>query len=370
MAPYINIKTLISTIFTMDYDDDIWNILTNLKNAKGDTDVTGDTKSHSSASNVDSLDIGGIDINGGNSCGCGCSEVISEDNMQICKGCSAIVSKLIENTAEWRFYGNDDNRDGDPSRCGLPTNNLLPKSSIGSMIGCGYKDNIDIRRIRMFQMWNSMPYDERTLWNVFDKMTGNTINNGIPQKVIDDAKVLYKKASEKKISRGDNKEGLIASCIYHACLINKIPKSSKDIAAMFNISHVTLNKGNSRFQTLLQINVSSPEPMDFIAQYGNNLNMSIKDLDKCKALVKLIEDNDIMNDNSPTSSAAGILYYYANVKNLGYTKKTFAKACNVSEVTIIKCYKIIANHHNFIVSHKSNIFEIEETVTTVTTVTS
>jgi transcription initiation factor TFIIIB Brf1 subunit/transcription initiation factor TFIIB len=103
--------------------------------------------------------------------------------------------------------------------------------------------------------------------------------------------------------------------------------------------------------------------MDFIAQYGNNLNMAIKDIEKCKELVRLIEDNDIMNDNSPTSSAAGILYYYATVKNLGYTKKTFAKACNVSEVTIIKCYKIINNHHQFIISHKSNLFEIGEAAT-------
>lgn len=288
-------------------------------------------------------------------CYCGGEEFITEDNMNICTKCSSIVSKVIESGAEWRFYGNDDNRDGDPSRCGMPTNNLLPKSSIGSMIGCGYKDNIDIRRIRMFQMWNSMPYDERTLWNVFDKMTANTINNGIPQKVIDNAKVLYKKASEKKISRGDNKDGLIASCIYHACLLNKVPKSSKDIAAMFNISHVTLNKGNSRFQTLLQINVSSPDPIDFISQYGNYLSMSISDINKCKELVKLIEDNEIMNDNSPTSSAAGILYYYATVKNLGYTKKKFAKACNVSEVTIVKCYKIINNYHDFIIKN-SDIF--------------
>jgi transcription initiation factor TFIIIB Brf1 subunit/transcription initiation factor TFIIB len=86
--------------------------------------------------------------------------------------------------------------------------------------------------------------------------------------------------------------------------------------------------------------------------------MPIKDIDKCKLLVQLIEDNNIMNDNSPTSSAAGILYYYAQIKNLGYSKKTFAKACNVSEVTIIKCYKIINNYHNFIISHKSNIFEL------------
>jgi len=268
-------------------------------------------------------------------CDCGCVEFLIEDNMHICKKCCSIISKVIENTAEWRYYGNDDNRDGDPSRCGMPTNNLLPKSSIGSMIGSGYKDNIDMRIIRKFQMWNSMPYDERTLWNVFDKMTANTINNGIPMKVIDDAKNLYKQASSLKISRGDNKEGLIASCIYHACLVNDIPKSSKDIADMFNISHVTLNKGNTRFQTLLQLNVSSPSPIDFISQYGNNLNMSINDINKCKELVKLIEENEIMNDNSPTSSAA---------------------ACKVSEVTIIKCYKLINAYHSFITTHKNNIF--------------
>ena len=113
----------------------------------------------------------GIDINNEDEikCNCGCSKFIIEDNMHICKKCSSIVSKVIENTAEWRYYGNEDNRDGDPSRCGMPTNNLLPKSSIGSMIGSGYKDTTDMRIIRKFQMWNSMPYDERTLWNVFDK---------------------------------------------------------------------------------------------------------------------------------------------------------------------------------------------------------
>mgnify|MGYP001281474670 FL=1 len=49
-------------------------------------------------------------------CSCGCEEFITEDNMNICSKCSSIVSKVIENGAEWRFYGNDDNRDSDPSR--------------------------------------------------------------------------------------------------------------------------------------------------------------------------------------------------------------------------------------------------------------
>lgn len=289
-------------------------------------------------------------------CSCGSNETITEDSMQICKQCCAVLGRVIDNTAEWRYYGTDDNRDGDPSRCGLPTNSLLPKSSLGSMIGGSKRDNIDIKRIRMYQLWNSMPYDERTLWSVFEKLTSNTVNNGIPQKVIDDAKVLYKKAAEKKISRGDNKEGLIASCIYHSCLINNVPRSSKEIAAMFNISPVILNRGNSRFQTLLKINVSSCGPDDFISRFGSKLSMKMEDIEKCKKLVKFLEKNEIMSDNSPTSSAAGILYYFSVSEDLGYNKKQLSSACNVSEVTIVKNFKIISKYKEFIDKHKQDIY--------------
>jgi len=281
-------------------------------------------------------------------CSCGSTEIVIEDCMQICALCSSIIGKVIDNTAEWRYYGSD-SKSEDPSRCGLPTNSLLPKSSLGSMIGGNkYSNNYDIRLIRKYQMWNAMPYNERTLWNVFDKLTSVSLSNGIPQKIIDDAKVLYKRASEKKISRGDNKEGLIASCIYHACLMNNLPRSSKEIAKMFDIDPVILNKGNSRFQTLLQINVISSSPLDFISRYCSILNMKMEDIEKCKKLVKFLEESEIMSDNSPTSSCASILYYYSEKKKLGYNKKQFAEVCNVSEVTVIKGFKIILKYENHI----------------------
>jgi len=225
------------------------------------------------------------------------------------------------------------------------------------MIGGTRRDNIDIKRIRMYQLWNSMPYDERTLWSVFEKLTLNTVNNGIPQKVIDDAKVLYKKASEKKISRGDNKDGLIASCIYHSCMLNNVPRSSKEIAAMFNISPIVLNRGNSRFQTLLKINVSSSGPEDFISRFGSKLSMKMEDINKCKQFSKFLEKNEILSDNSPTSVAAGILYYYSVTENIGFTKKQFSGACNVSEVTIVKNYKIIFKYKDFIDKYKQEIYQ-------------
>lgn len=274
-------------------------------------------------------------------CQCGSNEIIEIESMNICAKCNSIIDKSIDTSAEWRYYGNEDNRDSDPSRCGMPLNPLLPKSSMGSVIGGTRKDNIDMKRIRMYQMWNAMPYDERTLWNIFDKLETATSNNGIPQKVIDDAKIFYKKTAEKKISRGENKEGLIASCIYHACLINDVPRSSKEIAKMFNITHVTLNKGNARFQQLLQINVISSNPQDFISRFASRLNMYKIDIENCKKLINFLEEKEILSDNAPTSSAAGILYYYSQENNLNFTKKQFSDICSVSEVTIVKCYKYI-----------------------------
>jgi transcription initiation factor TFIIIB Brf1 subunit/transcription initiation factor TFIIB len=189
-----------------------------------------------------------------------------------------------------------------------------------------------------------MPYWERSLYNVFEHLTHNTVNHGIPSKVLDDAKVLYKKASEKKISRGENKEGLIASCIYFACLLNKVPRSPKEVARMFNIDLNVLTKGNARFQTLLQINVESSEAEDFISRFGSKLNMDYQDVQKCKELAKTLEDLEIVSENSPTSVAAGALYYYCVNKDIDYNKKQIAEICEVSEVTITKCYKRLTKY--------------------------
>jgi transcription initiation factor TFIIIB Brf1 subunit/transcription initiation factor TFIIB len=312
----------------MENDDDIWNILEHFRDEESEDGASGS---------------GGGD--GEPVCElCKSKNIIVEDGQNVCSDCCAIMGRVIESTAEWRYYGAEDSRDEDPTRCGMPTNHLLPKSSLGSMIGGRRGESKDIRRIRMYQMWNSMPYWERSLYNVFEQLAANTVNHGIPSKVLDDAKVLYKKASEKKISRGENKEGLIASCIYFACLLNRVPRSPKEVSRMFNIDLNVLTKGNARFQSLLQINVEASEAEDFIARFGSKLNMNYEDVQKCKDLAKRLEELEIVSENSPTSVAAGTLYYYCMSKDIDYNKKQIADICEVSEVTITKCYKRLAKY--------------------------
>lgn len=319
----------------MDAHDDLWDILDDFRAPNAES-TSGNGNNESRDDDEPICEI------------CNTASIIVEEGQNVCTRCCAIMGRVIDSGAEWRYYGAEDSRDEDPTRCGLPTNNLLPKSSLGSMIGGRRGESRDIRRIRMYQMWNSMPYWERSLYNVFEQLAANTVNHGVPSKVLDDAKVLYKKASEKKISRGENKEGLIASCIYFACLLNKVPRSPKEVSRMFNIDLNVLTKGNARFQTLLQINVESSEAEDFIARFGSKLNMNYADIQKCKELAKQLEDLEIVSENSPTSVAAGTLYYYCVSKDIDYNKKQIADICEVSEVTITKCYKRLTKYKSLL----------------------
>jgi len=68
--------------------------------------------------------------------------------------------------------------------------------------------------------------------------------------------------------------------------------------------------------------------------------MDYEDIQKCKAFVKRLDEMEIVSENAPTSVAAGALYFYCTKKKLTELgRPQIAAVCEVSEVTIIKCYK-------------------------------
>ena len=96
------------------------------------------------------------------------------------------------------FYGSDDSKSSDPTRCSAPINTLLPKSSLSVMV-CGPNSG----KIRKYVPWISMPYPERSLYTVFNKIQTVCKNNGLPKCIIDYSNNLYKLFNDKSgISRG------------------------------------------------------------------------------------------------------------------------------------------------------------------------
>ena len=143
---------------------------------------------------------------------CDSTDLITNKGQVICKDCGNINYDMIDTNPEWRYYGCDDSKYSDPTRVGLPTNNLLPQSSLGSTIGFKYGESYEMKKIRNYHLWNAMPYKERSLYNVFDSIQVRATNNGIPLCIIEEAKNLYKQISDVRIHRGSNRNGIIASC--------------------------------------------------------------------------------------------------------------------------------------------------------------
>jgi|TARA_B110000211_G_scaffold232710_1_gene297070 transcription initiation factor TFIIB len=262
------------------------------------------------------------------------------DYNYICLKCNTVQDKFIDNQAEWRYYGSEDSKRSDPTRCGMPTNDLLPELSLGSVIGTDYiKSSYEMYKIRKYQQWNSTSYKERTLCNIIDNITLNASNSGISQSIIDDAKVFYKKVSEKKISRGSNRNGLIASSIYMSCKANKVPRSAKEIAKVFNINITTMTKGCKKFHDIMKTNMLCSNPEDFIMRFCYNLNIEDKYIDLCINIINKADEYSIVSENAPPSIAAGTIFLVSNLCKLGILKKDISKNCDISEVTINKCYK-------------------------------
>ena len=128
--------------------------------------------------------------------------------MSKCNSLLSNFSSLTEN----RFYGSNDTKSTDPTRCGMPSNILLPESSIGSTIN--FKNNNKTMN-QIQPTIPGMPY--KTKYKVFNTITDKCKKHNINSKIIEESKSLYNMITEIKISSSSNRIGIHTTCVYFAC---------------------------------------------------------------------------------------------------------------------------------------------------------
>ena len=182
---------------------------------------------------------------------CKSNNIIIMNGFNICNDCGLYNDSIIDCGQEWRFYGNDDNKGNDPSRCDVPTNDLLPNTSIGSIVGFASKDNKNAKRIRSMNFWNGFSYRDSSLLDTFNNITIMAQNAGISQCIIEEAKYMYKEVSEIKSSRRTKKEAMKAGCIMLACKLKGVPRNCNEIASIFKLkNNKTFRKSIKTFEEI------------------------------------------------------------------------------------------------------------------------
>ena len=283
---------------------------------------------------------------------CNSDVAYGEDRFLTCTNlkCGVIYKDTLDVSAEWRYYGADDNQTSDPTRCGMPINPLLEQSSYGCKVICGNRSTYEMRKIRRYTEWQSMPYKEKSQYDEFQRITMMATQAGINKYIIDEAIRYHKKISEHKTFRGINRDGIIAASIYVAFRINNNPRTAKEIADIFHLDPSGATKGCKNAVSILNIIEADLEdnektvfgntnPQSFIVRYSSKLGIN-KELTRLAEFIACkIQRGNMIPENTPHSIAAGIIYYICCLCELNITKKDIHSISQISEVTINKCFK-------------------------------
>jgi transcription initiation factor TFIIB len=283
---------------------------------------------------------------------CKSSLMIMEEGFPTCtnKECCVMHKDTLDYSPEWRFYGADDKNANDPTRCGNPINPLLVESSFGCKVLSNTKSSYEMKKIRKWTEWQSMPHKEKALYDEFQFITVMAQNSGIPKIFIDDAMVIHKDISEQKMFRGMNRDGIKAASIYISCRQNGCPRTAYEIAEIFKLDKTSATNGCSMAVNILyniERNVDSSKqtdlcttlPSSFIDRYCSRLNYNKELTMLSKFVTNKVEKNNIITDNIPHAIAAGIVYFVAQSCQQNITKQDIKLISGVSEVTINKCFK-------------------------------
>lgn len=266
------------------------------------------------------------------------------------KSCGIIYKDTLDHSAEWRYYGAGDSHNTDPTRCGMPINPLLKESSFGCIIIGNKNMSYEMRKIKRYTEWQSMPYKEKAQYDEFEHIKVMATNSGIPKYIIDDALIYHKKISEEKTFRALNRDGIIAASIYISAKINNFPRSAKEIASIFHLDNSSATKGCKNALVILnkiEKNVEGDDktilcqtkPISFIERYCSKLNMNNELTKLCQFVAIKIEKDKLIPENTPHSIAAGIVYFVSDICHLNISKKDIRTISEISEVTINKCCK-------------------------------
>ena len=291
------------------------------------------------------------------------SDKLVVDNIKgylVCQDCAVINQEFLDENPE--FTNDEDNSSG-ASRYGCPSNYFFPKSALGTKIATkGYN------KVSALQRQGQMPYREKSLLEVLERIQSKCKKYGVSQSIIDSAKILYKKVSDSKHIRGKrkgknmimrciNRRSMIASCVFYACKMQKEPRSPKEIADIYDLEIKHVHRGCRKILDYIDLNstfyqIKNSQAADFIERLAKKLDIDIKYITISKDVCNNIHKLDIASTHEPPSVAAGCILLVANTYNLNITKKQISEIFDISDVTISKTYRKIYPYYKIILNNK------------------
>ena len=276
---------------------------------------------------------------------CSGVKVITREGLPTCSECGLVDSYFIDDSAEWTSGMTDDGKVNDPARCGNPNANPELFSQAwgkGTIISTQHSSTYENKRMAKINFHMSMNHKDRSLFHAYRDI--DEACHTLPDSVLKDAKILYRKFNNEKLTRGAVRLGIKANCVLYACRLAKNPRTTKEIADMFGIQ----SKDVSRTTDIFKENILGAtkknyvtKSFDVMQRLLNAFEITREERLKCVKMCSSTEDCVALMSKTPNSVASAIIYIVIGHR---VTKTEMCEKCSVSIPTLNKIETIIKKH--------------------------
>lgn len=207
--------------------------------------------------------------------------------------------------------------------------------------------------IGRLQIQQTFSHKQKTYWQTgnYIEQTASLLN--LNKEIVDSAKNYWHIYMESgKLTRASVRQGLIAACLFHSCISNKIPIERDEIMKAFNCTTKTLSKGEKVLYEILNNHNSSAitgiliEDSNSFVRYCNQLNLKYSVSHTCNNYY--VKYKVELQAVTPKSAIGGILAFVVKnvLKQKNPTKTVISATVDICTPTLNKVLTLIEKLEN------------------------
>jgi transcription initiation factor TFIIB len=274
-----------------------------------------------------------------------------ESGELVCSNCGYVLREKEENDAP-SFY--DDGGGRPQIMSGPPTSIAKPDMGLSTVIGRTDTDAAGgaIRGRARSTLDRMRVWDRRSqpkvsgyasMGRAFQEIRTLAEKLSLGEDVIEQAAYIYRKAIERKLSRGRPTVDLAAASLYAACRELQIPRSLKDVALAGSIEKGALSRAYRVILDKLDIKMPVEDPIRSLAKIGSAVDASPATMKRAYDIMRRAAPLELSAGKDPMAQGGAALYLASQQEGGkdGRTQKEIAAAAEVTELTLRNRYKTL-----------------------------
>ncbi len=281
---------------------------------------------------------------------CKCTELIKDNTRgeTICSNCGLVImEKEIDQGPEWRAFDSEQEK---RRRTGSPMTYTVHDKGLSTVISWDNRDHYgnklsakmkaQIFRLRKWQSRTRVHSSiDRNLAIAMSELDRIASQLNIPRSIKESTAVLYRRATEEKLIRGQSIEAMIAASLYCACRLRHVPRTLDEISRKTYVSKKEIGRCYRLLVKKLDLKIPLASPSEYIARFTNELNLSGRTLKRANEIIQRAKECGLTIGKDPTGLAASSIYISSILEGERRTQREIAEVAHVTEVTVRNRYK-------------------------------